>query len=331
MAIILEDDDQSQSPSGKTAEPKESRKDEPEEGDTTAAQKGEAAGEEAPEEKSETTELEIDLSGLSQDEDGNLTLQVDPNDESFGVFKGKDLNELIQNVLKGKRDAEVYIRQLKASGLDTKSFRGKSKVGEDDVPDVKFPSYEELLSDQIRRSRIPEEIFSWNKEKWREFEQENGAVETMELRQQMKEVTRAAEIRYAEDNVRALNDLSLEEETRTVHDLLVDSGVDTSKFDYEKVLEQVYSDPKNFNRNGVLKHGKIVAATAREINSLTKTKVQTETKKSVETKIAENLAKKRGVSSEGASKAPFKSPNSAPPRSTQDAMNEILRELKAKS
>lgn len=334
MAAITLDDDQSQSKSGdpKVADPKDSRKEDTAEGDTTDTTKGEGSGEEHQEDQNAgEAALEIDLSGLTQDDEGNLVIQVDPEDPSFGVFKGKDLNELFQNVLKGKRDSEVYIRQLKASGLDSKGFRGKGKVGEDDAPDVKFPDFDEILANQVTRSKLPAEMFRWTKEQWREFEQENGAVETMEVRSQLKDVVKAAEIRYAEENVRALNDMSLEEETRTVHDLLVDSGVDVSKFDYDTVLEGVYGDSKNFTKNGVLKHGRIVAAAAREVNKLTKTQVSTKVEKDVKTKIAENLANKRGVRSEGASKAPFKSPQTAAPKNTQEAMNEILRELRGKS
>jgi hypothetical protein len=330
MPAITIDDDKSPSKSGaENAEPKESRKDEPEEGDTAGATKGEATGEEHQEEPA-ATELEVDLSGLTQDEEGNFVVQVDPEDPSFGVFKGKDLNELFQNILKGKRDSEVYIRQLKASGLDSKGYRGKSKVGEDDAPDVKFPDFDEILGDQVKRSRLPGEMFRWTKEQWREFEQENGAVETMEVRQQLKDVVKTAEIRYAEENVKSLNDLSLAEETNTVHDLLVDSGVDVSKFDYDAVLEGVYADSKNFNKSGVLRHGRIVAAAAKAVNAITKTTVSTKVEKDVKTKIAENLANKRGVRSEGASKAPFKSSQSAPPKNTQDAMNQILQDLKSK-
>lgn len=331
MPIDLSDEKDPVAEAGKTGDPAdESRKDEAGKDDEASNESDAPGSEETTEEHEATTPDLPNIPGLSREADGTLVLLVDPDDATKGVFKGKDTNELLQNVRKGKVDAENYIRELKAKKTGD-SLLSRKTAEEVDI-DVQMPEYERILEDVVKRSGIDPQMLMWDKAKWREFEQENGAVETIEVKMAVNKAKQIADATYAEQSTAAINDMSLREETLTVAEMLEKSGLSADDIDYEKIVDTVDNDKKNFNKSGIRRNGRIVAAVHEEISRILDAKKTVTIKKDVETKVAEGLNRKKAVGSTGAgsgAKLPLK-PTSKAPASTSDAVREILAEMEAR-
>jgi hypothetical protein len=288
------------------------------------------------EEGEKESSIELDIEELERDEKGNLVFNTGTKEGT--KYLGKDLKELLANIKGGLTAKDNTITKFKAQGLKVPDdFTGERR--ESQAIDIKLPSREEILSEILpqytRSGEFKPEMLSWAKTQWREYEVENGAVATIELKQQIQQLQVETESRYAQANVEALNKLSIHDETDQIRDMLADWEVDVEDFDYTAVLDRVHADPKNFKDNGIRKTAVVVKEAMREIKKIVSernkgeiTKTEKDTKKKVEEKVANDRIKKTGLPSTPQGGREFQKPSARPPAKTFDeALENALADM----
>jgi len=284
-------------------------------------------------EEEQAEKVEVDIKSIVKTKDGGYEWRINPSDPKSMVYKGTNLEELLGNVAKNIQDKDSYIQKLKgAVKLNPSSAIGKRPAGDsqgEDQDTVVFPDRDEILRAELTRSGMKAEMLSWDKNRWREYEQENGAVETMELKQALRETIGRAEARFAQENVVSINNHTLLEESDAVGELLESAGLTIEDFDYDAVLADVYANPNNFLKNGVRKNGRIVAESAKVISKIVQDKVREETKKGTEEEIATNRTKKPSSESVGKTGGgqKFNKPLVKAPKTTAEALVEAKKML----
>lgn len=325
------DEEQGKSDEGSESEgsPQETQKKDEVQGKETEseASKGKEKEEEGEEGQEEEPPV-IDLKSVNKDADGNLVWVSNPDDpKNSSVYKGKDLDELFANVGKGITEKDSYIRKLRSQGLaPTKERRSPASS---DADEVRFPEYGDILARAIKQYRLPEEFLQYSREDWKAYEAANGAVETIEMKQLVKEVKRAADSAYSEANIKAINDKALDEETESVEAILAEYDIPASDFEevYDAILEAVWKDKGNFNAQGVLKNGRIAALATKEIKKLYDTKVTGRVSKAKDEEAALNRKKKGEVSTDGPGRKTPSKPSEQKYRTTEEVTESILREM----
>lgn len=297
------------------------------------------ASEPTPENAEETEESEEDallsagIEGLSKDEEGNYVMLVNPDDPSYGVFKGKTPAELLQNMRKGKVDSENYIRELKIKQTDSAiRDRMKSKQESEPLDDIQIPDFDSILADAAKRLHVPPEMFGWGRQEWKEYAETEGALDAYEAKRAVEKAKQVAEAAYADANLNALNDINLREELTTVAELLTETGVQLDDINLDDILSKIENDKSNFTKEGLRRHGRIVAAVTREISRLAAPKQERKVQQDVQRKIAEAAAKKKK-----AARTTGDVPSRPKPTSTKEetyptteaAMRAALREYEA--
>lgn len=277
----------------------------------------------------------VEIKDVQQDTDGNLVFVVDPGNPKSTVYKGKNWDELFSNVRKGYSEKDNYIAELTAERLDPKSGKGKTLKGdvEDDIEGIKFPERGEAIQEELKRFKplgVTEEMLSWGKQEWRDYEVENGATDTIEMKGYVKEVIQVADQHLAEGSVRVLNDKSLFDETDQVEGLLKKYKI-TGKdgFDYDSILNATLNDPKSYFKSGIRRSGAIISAARDKIQDI----VLERELKSGKTKSSEELANaridKEKAKSEAGTKTEFKHESSKVPKNSAEAVKQVLEEYRA--
>jgi len=286
-------------------------------------------------------EEEVLPEGVEKGEDGQLVIT-----EGSTVYKGKDLNELLSNVRKGISEKDKYISQLKSKATVKvpDDMRGRKVVeGEEESlieSDLKAPDREEIfreIFDQaVKRHNLDPAKFRWTNQQWRDYADQGGlrdfevSNEIQRIRQVWGEVNSVTDAKYSEQNVSYINESILDEETERVRELLAESGVEQSDFDYREVLERVYSNPKNKNALGVLRSGTITAEAVKEIRKIAGPKEKSALQKKLEEDIARGKKAKGEVKEPTPSAAPFKE-SPKPPANYDDAHAKALKMFLGKS
>lgn len=161
---------------------------------------------------------------------------------------------------------------------------------------------------------------------------DNGAVETMEAKQAIRQAVQIADQRYAEANVEAINNSTLDEETEQVSGLLEAFGVPEDEFTprFAEILEKVHKDKDNFNKQGLRKNGSVLAACAKEIKKMADGKTTSAIQKKTDEEIATGKLSKVIVRTDAVSRQQFKGPTEKVYKNSQDVVDDLLREYAAK-
>lgn len=274
--------------------------------------------------------LTAGIEGLTRDEEGMYVLAVNPDDPSYGVFKGKDQVELLQNIRKGKVASEEYIRELKATQTD-KAIKDRIRSRKEDEPlaDVVIPVFENILVDTAQRMRVDPQMFAWGKQEWKDLSEADGMMEAYDAKQRVEKARQVAEATFAQQNLDALNDINLREELSSASELLSEYNVGVDDINLDGILDTIESTKSNFTSQGLRRHGRIVAAVTREINRLATPKTEKKIAASVQEKIAKATAKKRKAARTTGDTSGRPNPTSKQTTeyaSTQEAMNAALKE-----
>lgn len=279
----------------------------------------------------------VDFENIRQEDDGTLTWVVNPQDKRSTVYKGKDLNELLSNAAKGISEKDAYIGKLRTGRIsdDAAKFRKQSVTTAEEPSDQHFPEYGEIAQDVVKKHAkslgVTEEMMAWGDDKWREFEQEHGALTALRKSQAVERLKGEIEAQYAKVNVVRINNEIISEETKAVEELLVANDIDPDEdgFDYFEILQKVVDDKGNLKSSGLLRNGRIVAEAAKQISKITGSKVRaTVTQKTDEDQAKAREDRKKAGGVIPASKKPVdrdSTKGSKPPKSMDDAVSEAVR------
>jgi len=260
------------------------------------------------------------LEGLERDEDGRFVFRV----SDHTVYKGSSLKELLENARKGFAEKDKTIIELKTKTAQNR-VREAPKATEGTT--IEPPSYEDTLNEVVRELNIDPRMLTWTKEQWREYELENGAVFAAKEFNRVELAQQLARQRLDEKNIAYINNLTLEEETEEVRQLLKEFGVDPSEFDYEKVLDVVWNDETAWKKNGVRKNGVIVRTAAKVIRDIAKAKIEKQVSAKKDEEIAKSRLQKAGLVTEGATRTKPEI-TTKPAESIRSAHEAFLRELR---
>ncbi len=285
------------------------------------------------EETTTTVEEEVEniqTNQITKDEDGNFVLPLDPENPEGTVYKGSTLDELFLNVRKGILEKDTTITRMKAQGF--KPTAGKDARVNGNAPstsEVEPPDDNAIFTAVIKDFAIDPKVLNWTKEEWRTYEQENGAVETMELRQKVNQAKAVSSQRIAEENVLYVNNSNLEQEVSLAVETLVENNLSPDDIDLDAVIERTKTNPRYWHENGVRVPGAILDELRKEIIK----KVVKQTEKTTQKKIALGVTqapkteKKTTVS---ADPKKTETKDKADVRNTSDARDQILKEMRAK-
>jgi hypothetical protein len=170
----------------------------------------------------------------------------------------------------------------------------------------------------------------WNDADWQKYETDNGSRNTYKLSNAVDKIREVSEQRFQEANIIAINDITLDEETDAVRELLSDAGVTFTEADYIAVLDAVHAKIENFKANGVRKNGVIVKEAMKKITLMVKESATTSAKTKIEEKIAAGKSgKPKGT--EGKTGVEANIPATRPAAKNMDSVVEnILKEINSK-
>lgn len=247
-----------------------------EQGGTEKSQPG--AGETGSE--SEAAVEELNLENIEKTEEG-YTLKV-----GSSVYKGKTINETVNNALKGIAEKDTFISQLRADKVtrvpdkysDPKNLKGQpgEATSAPELP-VEGTVYQEEIRRAMREfAGLDPKMLSWTEDQWDEYASQDGMREfrVSERRQQVREVLKAAakatQTRMDEASTVVINADVIQTETKKVKALLENSGLSEKaldEFDYEAILDRAM---QKRGKSGVLESGAIVHEAALEIQKMLK-------------------------------------------------------------
>jgi len=266
----------------------------------------------------------VEIKSIVKDAEGNFVWIADPTDPKSTVYKGKDIDELLANAGKGIKEKDSYIGKLKSEGL----IASKPRV----EPEAKteFPEYGVLLDAVMKELRVDPKLLQYTDEDWKAVEEQMGVRKALRLEQTIQQAKQIADQRYAEANVAAINESTLDEETEAIADILRDFGVpeDTFVDTFKDILTRVMNEPNNFNKQGVRKNGRVVAAATKEIRKIVEGKTAGIIQKKTDEEIARARVLKAGIKSDGPTRQAFNKPTEKEFKSTEDVVADILKELK---
>lgn len=282
--------------------------------------------------KKETVETKVeekkedvfDLSDIEQ-VDGEFVLTIDKDDPNTTVYKGKTPDEVIKAAKKGLLEKDKYIRELKSKELLQSTKRIPEETEEFEV---EAPDFKDILSKTLKEMKVPEEMLTYTREQWKEYEATEGASFALEARQQIKEARMIAQNKADLLNVDYLNDLILKEETEQVIEMVKKSGVDFGKSDYDAILKEIHKDTKNsqyFRRDGVRKNGVIPRLVAEKLFEMKTEKVTKKVSKEKDEEVAKSRLNTEKVTTVEATKKEQEKARSNP-KTIDEAREALLKE-----
>jgi proline dehydrogenase len=132
--------------------------------------------------------------------------------------------------------------------------------------------------------------------------------------------------------VKSINDATLEEEEELVIEMLTEEGISEDDFadTYKKILTAVFEDPKNFNKQGVRKSGRVVNIARRAIKEMTSGKATDDAKKKAEEKIASERQIKATLLNARKTGKEFTKSDDKVFKNTEEVVEEILKDYRSK-
>jgi hypothetical protein len=285
----------------------------------------------------EESESGLDLENIQRGEDGSLTLVVNPDDPRSTVYKGKNITELMSNVAKGLKEKDTYINRLKANRVEEEASKFRNKATQEVIESANtaaFPEYGEIVADvmskQGRQLGVTTEMLGWTDAQWQAYEAENGAHAVMRKSNAVERLNELIESKYAEVNVVKINNDIIADETKAVRELLVEEGIDPDEdgFDFYGLLEKVTGNKDNLKKTGLLKTGSIVAAAAREISKIAKSKAVKTVRKTTDEEQAKSREqrKRAGSVQSGSRKSVTDTRSNKPPKTMEEAVRQATAE-----
>ncbi len=256
---------------------------------------------------------------LEKASDGTLRLTVTPDDPHSAVYTGKDINEVLANLAKGKSEADRKVSEL-YSQID-------GAGDDDDDVDIAVPDEQKLRLDLAGRNGIDPKFLSFTEEQWNEYERDHSAAGTWNLMQKTEAIKQAAhqQVAQAQDAVElvSINENVIDEETVEVNELLKEYNVDPKEFapTYTKIIGQVVENDKNY-KGGVLRPGVIT----RMVSVAMREHVTKSDRERLEREIAEKNRQLKDAGAGGGSGAGF-SQGTQKHKSSEDAASYILTHL----
>lgn len=257
-------------------------------------------------------ELTPDLPEGARLEDGMIVLEVEGS-----VFKGKTPKELIASMAKSAGDVQTYIRELKAKSVSVpEAFKGRKtpEAGDDTRPEP--PVYDEILSETQKKIAkqygVAPERLSWTDAEWIQFAEDQGwrdfqlGREINRVEAVKGEIRRQADVSFTSRNQSFVNDSILDDETERVRKIVGKLNVELSKDKYTEILESVFADKDNFDKNGMLRPGSVVDSVWAYIHSTKSTQTKTALQKQIEEDLLKAQKLKDNVTTTVSSPAPFK-------------------------
>lgn len=268
---------------------------------------------------------------ITMDDEGNFVMLVDPENPESTVYKGKSLDELLFNVKKGIIEHDATITRMKKQGFSPKAGKDANVKGNAPITnEVQPPDDNKIFNEIIKEFSIDPKVLNWTKEEWLESERENGAVATMELKQQVKQVQAVFNSRISEENVVYVNNLNLANEVQLAVDTLVEYGYSPNDINLDDVIERVKENPRYWQEDGIRVPGAIANELTKEITKLAtkKTEKETEKKIALTPKSKVTILPKKSTSETTETKNDKQ--HAGRGYSLSDARSEILKELNGK-
>lgn len=275
-------------------------------------------------EESEEQEVEWMPKGTKSDDEGNLVWEAG---ESVYKGRGENLGEkvdnLLENIQRGVTEKDRIIGESKVK------LRPKKREAEEE-PQRQFPEYKQILTDMAKKHGVDTQMLNWGKEQWRDYEDREGAVETLEARQTIKQLKQVAQREYDKVNIQSINDAILEQETKRVEALLKAHNISPTEFDYEAVIDRVYNDKQtNFTPEEMLESGAVVMEAANEVAKILQKRVRLETENTLKDKQAQKSLKKPKSTMSPASRSKVSTEERVEPPLTFKEAQERAREYAA--
>lgn len=318
-----------------------------EDGDTTTAtaEKNTPASSDDGSEGQTTAEVDLEISEKDVEitPDGTLVLRTDPEDPKSTFYTGKTLAELLSNVKKGivEKDRTIRERGTRTALSPTEETIRKVMQGRrEDEPtttEIVPPDREAIEARICKEEKVHPNVLTWGRNDWNKYFEEN----TIPPWEQARMVNRVDAIRDRVDrtvdaeNVTFLNSQILADEAGGADELAARHNVDTSTIDIDAILDTVYSDPKSYTKEGLLRHGVITRALSSEIIRLKETQTTSKVTREINKTIADGVEAKtnlpgsagRGAKPGAGGRQP--NPKDTTPKSSEDAYNQALREYRA--
>ena len=219
-----------------------------------------------------------------KDEDGNVISQT--------IYRGSTVDDVIDQMAKGKSEADLAISRLRKGKLIKAVNRVRThKVADDEaedepgqIDDADIPAtapdmrgiQERILREEIRDSGVDPKLLSYKKEDWRALA-ETGEVpmfEIMELKSQVNDVlTKTRERATAEYQQLSTvhgNAILVRGESTQLAEYIVEQGLAISEEDFTDILDEHLAKRSSYDKNGVLIPGKIFRATLKQIHEVAK-------------------------------------------------------------
>jgi len=269
----------------------------------------------------------VEIKSIGKDAEGNFVWIADPSDPKSTVYKGKTIDELLDNAAKGIKEKDTYIGKLKSQGL----IEATKKQAHEEPPNIQYPDKNKVYQEVFQRSGIDPQFLSYTREQWKEHEKENGAVETMELKEAIRNAAKNAEAIYSQQNVVAINDENLDQETEAISEILKEYKISEEDFaeKYAEVLEAVHSNANNFSANGLRKQGRVVAQATIIIKAMAAGKTEEEIRKKIEEGAEKGREVKSGLKGSLKSAGPAGGPKEKTYKNTEEVVEDILAEMNA--
>lgn len=239
--------------------------------------------------------LELDYDNIKQ-VNGEFVWTLDPENPTSMVYKGKTLGDLLKSVEAGIKVKDANYLTLKQTKINLHNAQRNVQTHQPDSDlESQLPGHEEILADLMKQNRVELEYLTYTDDQWSELEAKRGAVNTLKLMNSVENIKQQASQKYATQNVMILNGRNQDSETEAVEDLVESYGVTVTEDEYTELLESINSDPKNFERNGLRKSGRIVSAASKLIKEKAKvTETARLSKESSERAATELVTNERG-------------------------------------
>jgi len=244
---------------------------------------------------------DLNLTGLEKTDEG-YTYKV-----GSSVYKGKNLQEVLENAGKGIEQKDEYIGKSRTKKVTDAAEKAVVDFGQPKERTTELPSEQQIQREELARHlqkypNVDPKMLSWTDAHWDAFEAENEVKpwKMVELRQDvraiLKEARASAETRIDTVSVEALNREIIEDELASVTEIVTQSGIDTDDFDFKKVLTEA---AKTQSSKGVFRSGKIVAEAVKEVNRILKESGTSPIAKQLAEDIARGKEKKDKIPSSG--------------------------------
>lgn len=274
----------------------------------------------------------LETEHITVNEEGEFVFSVDSENPDATVYKGKTLDELLFNMKKGSIEKDATIARMKAQGFSPKAGKDASIKGTAPMTtEVAPPDDAKIYSDVLKAVGVKPEMMDWTDEDWRTSETDNGAVKTMELKQQVRQARAEFDARMSEENIVYVNNLNLANEVNLIVSELVQAGYTPEDVNLDEVIESVSANVAYWQPDGVRTPGAIAMEVTKALTKIVEKKTEKTTERKFVLGVKKTPPKPSGPKGTEQVAVPAKpKPSSAGPQNTKDAMSSILAEVRAK-